>query len=81
MILLFTKEATSKTRNYVIDNFEEMFENRNKINFVSLYNEMTEYRKNKWLLTWKGHPNSKGNEIIYKSLKKEIKISYLLNNN
>ena len=73
-IALFTKEATSKTRNYVIDNFEEMFENRNKINFVSLYNEMTEYRKNKPAFDLEeGHPNSKGNEIIYKSLKKEIK--------
>ena len=48
-----------------------MFENRNKINFVSLYNEMTVYRKNKSAFDLEeGHPNSKGNEIIYKSLKK-----------
>jgi lysophospholipase L1-like esterase len=50
-----------------------MFENRNKINFVSLYNEMTEYRENKSTFNLEeGHPNSKGNEIIYKNLKKKI---------
>ena len=73
-IALFTK-AHQKAKNYVIDNFEEMFENRNKINFISLYNDMTEYRKNKSDFDLEeGHPNSKGNEIIYKSLKNKIKI-------
>ena len=77
-IALESKDV-SKTRNYVIDNFYYLFENKEKINFISIYEEMINFRKfNEIYQLEEGHPNAKGNDQIFKYLKNELDI-FLLN--
>ena len=78
-IALFSKKNTSIARNYIIDNFNDLFEKNKNVNFISLYEQMSEYRLNKNFYDLEeGHPNEKGNNLIYKSLSKSIN-EYLKN--
>ena len=78
-IALFSKKNTSVARNYIIDNFNNLFEKNKNVNFISLYEQMSEYRLNKTIYDLEeGHPNEKGNYLIYKSLSKSIN-KYLKN--
>ncbi len=76
-IALYDKINTSKARNYVINNFYNFFKNSKKINFISLYNPMTYFRNFSEINNLEeGHPNAKGNDLIFKYLGSEL--SYFL---
>ena len=68
-----TKSYNSKIFNDVVENFYSMFDENKNIKFISLYDEMRlGMIPDKVYLLEEGHPNAKGNYLIYSLLKDKL---------
>ena len=70
----YDKDYNSKIYNQVVENFNEMFQSKDNVNFISIYDEMRISKKaNKNYKLEEGHPNTEGNLIIFDNLSNKLK--------
>ena len=70
----YNKTYNTDLYNLVVENFNTMFDTKNEIIFISLYQQMRVKKKiGESYKLEEGHPNEKGNEIIYQLLREKIR--------
>ena len=70
----YTKSYNPKIYNEVVENFHSMFDESQNVKFISLYDEMRlGMMPDKVYKLEEGHPNARGNNLIYILLKNKLK--------
>ena len=69
----YNKTYNTDLYNLVVENFNTMFDTKNEIIFISLLSTNESKKIGESYKLEEGHPNEKGNEIIYQLLREKIR--------